>query len=424
MILRRLRRRRARMAAELAVPDPAEVAELDPDEAEAQARQRSGLATPEDYLAEVCSLHQLVLLGDQRYVAQHLELVAGMLAHLWQRGVRNLAWEFTNTRVQADLDALVGAPTWSVEHAHDLFVDLLGVGLGYAEYVGVLRAAWELNRSLGDDDPPFRVIALGLPSYVEDPDVLDGRSGAETDLRNWWLGGHYRDVTAVHVANTLVNEIVRPRERALVYTDADRTTTRVLALEDGRPTISAGNLLFRWMGEGVQRVLFHGVLDDVAATERVEMLVEAAPDETDRFGIDLEFSTLGNVWLDTVRGVLDGGMPRLQLGDVADGYLYLGRREEWRRVSLADGFLRDDNLATAERRYRALDPRDEPYDRDELEEVRREGVRAIPRSWPPVPGAESDEDGDGNEDEDEDDAFDDVDGDASFDRDPAQHPDG
>ena len=383
------RRRRDRPTEEGAL---AEVVELSPEEAEAEERRRTGLATPEDYLAELSALHQVVMLGDQRYVAQHLEFVAEMVPRLWAAGVRNLGWEFTNTRMQGELDRLVTADGWDVEAAHDLFVDVLGVGLAYEEYVDVLRAAWDHNRSLGSDVPTFRVVALGLPSYVDDPDLLDGRSAGEVELRNWWLGGHYRDVTAIHMATAITNEVVRRGERCLVYADTERTTTRLLTIEGGQPAISAGNLLHRWMGEGVQRVLFHGALDDEAALERVELLIANAPDDVDRFGIDLEYSTLGNVWVPSVKGLLGGSVEPLQLGDVADGYLYLGDRASWRPVRLAEGFLRPGNLDRAERQYRSLDPRDEPYDLDELQQVIVEGWEAIPDTWPAVPVGDGDPD--------------------------------
>jgi hypothetical protein len=378
-----LRRRRDQTTGE---DTAGEVAELSPEEAEAEERRRTGLAAPEDYLAELCALHQVVMLGDRRYVAQHLEFLAEMVPRLWAAGVRNLGWEFTNTRLQGDLDRLVTADAWDASAAHDLFVDVLGVGLAYQEYVDVLRAAWDHNRRLDDDAPTFRVVALGLPSYVDDPDLLDGRSAAEVELRNWWLGGHYRDVTAIHMANAITNEVVRRGERCLVYADTERTTTRLLSIEGGQPAISAGNLLYRWMGEGVQRVLFHGALDDDAALERVELLIANAPDDVDRFGIDLEYSTLGNVWVPSVKGLLGGSVEPLQLGDVADGYLYLGDRASWRPVRLAEGFLHPGNLDRAERQYRALDPRDEPYDLDELQQVIVEGWEAIPDTWPSPPG--------------------------------------
>ena len=64
--------------------------------------------------------------------------------------------------------------------------------------------------------------------------------------------------------------------------------------------------------------MFHGAIDDPAATERVESLVAAAPEEADQFGLDLALSTLGNVGAADVVGCTDGTSTSFRLGDIAD----------------------------------------------------------------------------------------------------------
>ena len=365
---------------------------MPPETTDDNERPSSALASPEEYLGDLCGRHQIVLLGDQIGVRQHLRFLAGALAELADNGVGNLAWEFTNSRRQAELDALVEAPQWDSRACADLFVDLLGAGFGYQEYADVLHAVWEHNeaeRRRDSDRRPVRVIALGLPTYVEDPDLLDGRSAAELGLRNWSLGGHYRDMSAFHAASVLNAEVLRRGERALVYMNTAATTTDLVEWVDGSPTTSAGNLLWRWMGDGCRRVVFHGAVADTAATERVEELISRSPEGrggTDiRFGLDLAASTLGSVAMTEVHGSRDGINTSLRLRDVADGYVYLGPRANWEPCSLIDDLITDDNFGIAEARYRALDPRPEPYSRDELEEVRRTGQQELPNAWPPLP---------------------------------------
>ena len=352
----------------------------------------SALPSPESYLADICGRHQIVFLGDQIGVQQHLRFLAGSFAELADAGLTILAWEFTNSRSQAALDELLAAPEWNERACSDLFVDLLGAGFGYEEYAGVLRAGWEHNvaeRKRSSDHRPIRVVALGMPSYVEDPQLLDGRSAAELGLRNWWLGGHYRDMSAYHAANVLTNEVLRQGERALVYMNVGATTTRLIEWADGTPTASAGNLLWRWMGDGCRRVVFHGVIADTAATQRVEDLVAQSPEVRGRsgvrFGLDLAASPLGSVAAASVRGTIDGSDTGLRLRDLADGYIYLGPREDWSPCTLIGDLLTGENFDSAEARYRALDPRPEPYSRDELEAVRRTGQQELSESWPPLP---------------------------------------
>ena len=365
---------------------------MPPDAPTDDERPPSAIASPEEYLGDICGRHQVVLLGDQIGVRQHLRFLAGTLGELADNGVSNLAWEFTNSRRQAELDALTEASAWDDRACVDLFVDLLGAGFGYQEYADVLHAVWKHNqaeRRRDSDRRPIRVIALGLPTYVEDPDLLDDRSAAELGLRNWWLGGHYRDMSAFHAASVLTAEVLRRGERAIVYMNIASTTTGLVEWADGTPTTSAGNLLWRWMSDGCRRVVFHGAVADSTATERVEELVSRSPEgrgSTDiRFGLDLVASSLGSVAMTEVRGSVDGAETSLRLRDVADGYVYLGPRADWEACTLIDDLLTEANFASAEARYRALDPRPEPYSRDELEELRPTGQQELSDAWPPLP---------------------------------------
>ncbi|MFT5531304.1 MAG: hypothetical protein ACI91O_001325 [Candidatus Poriferisodalaceae bacterium] len=355
----------------------------DPDTTSAVSSK--ALPEPADYLAELCNDAQIVLLGDQRHVAQHLGFVASFLPRLHAAGITNFAWEFTNSRAQDNLDALLAGGSWNQSLCNDLFVDLMGIGLGYEQYAEVLRSAWKINQTLREGEKPMRVIALGLPSYVEDPELLDGRSAGELELRNWWLGGHYRDITAFHMTNVLTTEVIRAGERALVYGDAARTTTAVTEWADGHAVTSLGNLLHRWMGEGVRRVLFHGALNDDTALDRIESLIAAAPEDAEQFGLDIGRSTLGNVGVPAVKGCIAGEHTEFRLGDIADGYIFIAPRSQWRPVDLIPDFVAPRNLREAEQRYRALDPRVEPYTLGELEIVRSDGHHDIEAGWPGVP---------------------------------------
>ncbi len=373
-------------SAESAPPaDPQDGEETTDPNDDAAADEPTGLLTPEDYLAELCGLHQVVLVGDVAGVAEHVSTIAGALRSIHSAGITNFAWEFTNSRAQDRLDQLVMAATWDDRLCADLFVDLLGVGFSYQEYADVLHAAWELNASLSPDATPLRVVGLGIPSYVEDPDLLDGRSAGELELRNWWLGGHYRDITAFHMANVLTSQVLRKGERVLVYCEAPRTVTRLIEWINGSPTITLGQLLHRWMGEGVQRVVFHGAIDDGEAIERVEALIDAAPEDVGTLGIDLELSTLGNVGVTSVVGSTDGEQTTFRLRDLADGYIFVAPRESWTPCGLIPDLITPANFVDIEARYRALDPRDDRYTLDDLERVRHDGVAALPAGWPSLP---------------------------------------
>ena len=350
--------------------------------------KKSALQTAAAHLVELAASKQLVFLGDQAGISEHVSFVAQILPDLYQGGVRNLAWEFSNSRAQGELDELLSNDEWSERKCTDLFIDLLGVGFTYSEYADVLKAAWSLNRSLPSESSPFRVVGLGIPSYVEDPRLLEGRSAAELELRNWWMGGLYRDVTAFHMANTLTNEVIRQGQRALVWVSGERSTTRLVEWESGVPTVTVGNLLHRWMGEGVARAVFHGAIKDSSAAQRVEELVAASPEQPNDFGINLNLATLGNVGLSEIAGSISGIDSSLRLRDVADSYLWLGGVETWSPCKLLDDVVTEQNYEVLQARHQALEPRDEPWSRAELEEIRQEGQRQIAASWISLPTPE------------------------------------
>lgn len=359
--------------------------QLDDAVDDAESRSDEGLASPVDYLVASAQNHQIVMLGDRRGVGEHLAIVRDAVGPLYRAGVRHLGWEFTNSRRQDDLDELTLAESWNRSQAIELFVDLLGVGHGYEDYLAIIEAVWSENSTRPDDWPPFRLVALGLPTYVEDPNLLDGRSAGETSLRNWWMGGHYRDVSSWHMANTITAEILRHGERAVIYADATRTNTRFVEWVDGIASLGPGNLLYNWMGGGIARVLFHGAPDDDDALARIEQLVAASPDPETSFGLDLDTSTLGNIRLHDLTGSLGTSHRRLDLGDIADGYLFVQPREDWTPAQLIEDFLGPTTIEVAERSYRALDPRTTPYTLDELEAVRSEGRYSLAEEWPGVP---------------------------------------
>ncbi|HAN07971.1 MAG TPA: hypothetical protein DCP89_05670 [Acidimicrobiaceae bacterium] len=341
------------------------------------------LKKPALYISDLCQSHQVVLLGDQIGVTQHLDFLASLIPSLYECGVTHLAWEFTNSRCQGVLDQLLNAPEWEQNTCSEIFADLLGVGFSYREYANVLQAVWRFNKSL-TSGVPFRVIALGLPSYVEDPNLLDGRSAAELQLRNWWMGGHYRDMTAFHMINVLTNEVLRHGQRVVVYANADQTTTKFIQWIDGVATTTLGNLLHRWMGEGVQRVLFHGAISEGALNKRVEDLIATSPEKPDNFGIQLNASTLGNVAVNELTGSCNGVETSFRLQDLANGYLYLANVEDWQPCLLSENFLNASNYVSIESRYRALDPRENRYSMKELETVRREGQARLSENWPSI----------------------------------------
>ncbi|MEZ5280713.1 MAG: hypothetical protein R2770_09575 [Acidimicrobiales bacterium] len=352
----------------------------------------AAIADPVGYIVQMAKAHQVVFVGDRRGVAQHLETIRSAIAPLHEAGVSSLTWEFTHSRRQAELDRVTQSAEWDRRTAVALFVDLMGIGHGYEEYLDVIHAVWQRNIDRPEGWPPFRLVAAGLPTFVEDPDLLDGRSAAETELRNWWMGGHYRDISAIHMANVITNEVIRHGERTVVYADEARTHTNYVGFDGGAPDVTPAMLLKKWVGPGVARIVFHGATPDDTLLDDVEQLVAASSESLDSFGIDLRRSTIGNVRVRALGGVVDATPGPFELADLADGYLFVAPRRDWRPVELIPDLLGPATLAAAERRHRSLDPRPEPYTHDELEQLRSEGRDALVSGWPAEPSNDDQDD--------------------------------
>ena len=98
------------------------------DSGETVEQRGSSLQSAVVHLTELAASKQLVLLGDQVGISQHVCFVADALPELYSVGVTNLAWEFTNRRSQKQLDELVLGDSWDERQCIDLFLDLRGIG--------------------------------------------------------------------------------------------------------------------------------------------------------------------------------------------------------------------------------------------------------------------------------------------------------
>ena len=90
--------------------------------------ETSALQSASEHLVELAQSKQLVLLGDQTGIAEHVRFISQILPDLYEAGVHNLAWEFTNSRTQESLDQLLTAESWDEAACTNLFIDLLGIG--------------------------------------------------------------------------------------------------------------------------------------------------------------------------------------------------------------------------------------------------------------------------------------------------------
>ncbi|MEO1278650.1 MAG: hypothetical protein AAFV77_06830 [Planctomycetota bacterium] len=118
-------------------------------------------AQPIEHVATLLSDADMVIVGETHEVADNCEVVASMLEPLYtQAGLRVLATEFLPASMNERIDGVVLAPVWDRDAAIDLFRDTAWPIWGYAEYVDILEAAWAVNASRAEGQPPLRVVGI------------------------------------------------------------------------------------------------------------------------------------------------------------------------------------------------------------------------------------------------------------------------
>ncbi len=122
---------------------------------------RANGASPVEYVASLFGAADLVIIGETHEIADNCEFVASLLRPIYRRaGVRVLATEFLKSSLNRRVESIVMAAGWDDQAAVDLFRDGPWPTWGFREYVDIIKAAWELNRSLPKGAEPIRVVGM------------------------------------------------------------------------------------------------------------------------------------------------------------------------------------------------------------------------------------------------------------------------
>jgi hypothetical protein len=281
---------------------------------------RSNGQAPADYVLSKLSDHRVVILGENHWLRNDVDLVMSLLPALRHRKIA-LAMEFFPSAHQGKLDTLVLAKKWDPALANEI---MHLADWPYVQYREILRAAWAANQSEAPE-PPVRVIAMGAP-----PD---------------WRERHisYDGAMAETVSAALENGL----QHILAYCGMHHAFTRYLQVDhrtQGRADrfmTRFGNILWQKFGQDVFLIALHkpewcGPADDPTSQS-------CAP-----FGgaIDCIASTLGRpVAFDVVASPLAEmkfpaisfyafGYPYLRFVDYTDGYIWLQPLDQLRQVDL------------------------------------------------------------------------------------------
>jgi hypothetical protein len=320
--------------------------------------------SPEDYLVRQFAIHDIIFLGEMHGVRQNLEFLQHLLPRLHAAGVYNLGYEFSIYKDQPKIDRLLASTSYDPSIANDL---LDGIDLTYVtqEYTDVYRAAWELNRKLPQGAHHFRIVALNLDESGQASDAWGGQQ----------LNIH--DQANIFWSQVISKEFLAKHEKALIYSGSGHAYTRFFYQRRQDHSISAGNLIHNVIRDRTMTILLHGDGDRKDLTRQIDELVETGTGARPS-GFDTRDTPLGTLPIPG-NGYLFGkqNCGPFALGDVADGYIWLGRRTDLTGVRFIKGFITRENIARIEPRWRREHPRDRAYTKEEMEEAAADNWRHL-----------------------------------------------
>lgn len=309
-----------------------------------------GIYKPENYITHLFKSYDIILLGEDHGVKDHLKFVANLITPLYNCGVRNIVMEFGASEDQEALDLLLTSDTYDESKARELIYGY-NVIFPYKEYWDLYEAVWTFNQDLDDDQEPFRIVNM---SYIYDWSRAVGpESVSHPDIIRKIF---HKGTVEAYRANIIEKEILNKGQKALIltgtihaYSHFDMPTFDYLEENFVRYINKhLGNLLYHRYPDQVITVLFHQpfYIDTYREIvgETLNQLMETAYENNDSqpIGIDFTESEIGNL---TDQSYLALGNNHLQLKDIAKGYIILKPLNKLTGCSVDNSFTKGHTLA-------------------------------------------------------------------------------
>ena len=324
--------------------------------------------SPEDYVLSAFERHDLVLLGEFFKIRQNVQLVHDLVPRLYASGIRNLGIEYALSDDQAEIDSLVTAPAWDESRARAVTFHWL-VTWGYREYIGLYRAAWEVNHARPAGTQPFRIVGLNVRQNWEFLQVQKDLTDPAAIARIFANG-----VPEAHMADVIDREFTRKGQKALVFCGTQHVFTRYrsptyeksLAQVKLPETRRMGNIVYARIGARAFSISLHEPWPDesqksgltYAADGAIDALIDALAPDKRSGGWDLGGTPLGALPLG--RSAYSDAGKNGTLNDLFDGYIVQGPIAGYAMVTPIPDFVSAADAPAAGRGFPGVKPATPP----------------------------------------------------------------
>lgn len=319
---------------------------------ELAAELEQNFVTPQDLLLRLFKDHDIILLGEMPKVSNHVYFLSQLIPVLYDNGIRDIGYQYVLYQDQAELDRITTAAVFDDDGAKQLLFNYLVIW-GYEEYLQVIRSVWSFNVKLEQGAEKMRLVGLSpfqdythieVEADISDLDILK-KVQAEGSPDQF-------------MAEVVQKEFTAGNRKALVYTDSKHVFTRYTLADYTRAaaelglenTGRLGNILLE-NGVSTGSVFLHALWPDkearigleYAAGGLLDRLLQVVPAKYRTAGVDLrESSPFASVPITT--GLYAEGKSSLSLGDLWDGYIFVGRLHSYRGTMAIDKFITNANF--------------------------------------------------------------------------------
>ena len=291
--------------------------------------------SPTEYVVSKFNHYDYVFLGEYHRIKHDVDFVSALIPHLYENGVRTLAYE-CEASSQAVVDDVLTAKEWNEQLLYHSLSTGFGIFWGYTEYLNIFKKVWEFNQTLKPDQPKFRIVLLTADWT---PCQEDAFANIEPDE---------------FMADILEKEVISKQEKALIFCGIHHAFTNykqpvydfeqdtLVRLNDNR----FGNIIHKKYSEKTFTVFLHSPWVSNQGWEA--QCVKPANGM-----IDSLMAMLGNVPIafdvkNTVMGKLKAddtyyafGYENFKLEDFCDGYIFFAPYKEMKFVTPEPNFYNE-----------------------------------------------------------------------------------